>query len=278
MTPPDVSNTLGLIAGNGQFPLLFAQAARAKNMRIMAVGMLQETLPTLKPWVDTLHWVHVGQLGRMITLFKKAGITHVAMAGGLSKTRFFSKVRLDWCALKILTQHALRHDDTLLRAIAAEFERHGITIVDSTLVMPEALAPLGVLTHTQPSEEEWKDIHTGFALAHAIGRLDIGQTVVMKDGVAVAVEAIEGTDACIARAGQLTAHTGGVVVKTAKPIQDMRFDVPAVGLKTLQSLAQAGIRVLALEAHRTLMLEPQAMIQQANEQGLVIVGIESPSP
>lgn len=269
----DGSTDIGLIAGNGQFPLLFARAARARGVRVVAVAMRGETEPAIEGEVDALTWVRVGQLGRMIRAFVRAGVGEAAMAGGVRKTRLFGHARPDWLGLRVLARCAVRRDDGMLRAVAAEFERRGVRIVDSTLFMPDALAPAGVLTQAQPSPRQWQDLHYGLGVARQIGRLDIGQTVVVKDGAVVALEAIEGTDACIRRAGDLTGQRGAVVVKVAKPVQDMRFDVPAVGLATLDCLQGAGAQVLGIEAGRTLMLEPNRLIGEANRRGLVVVGL-----
>ena len=264
---------IGLIAGNGLFPQLFARAAQARGVEVVAVAMRGETLEGIEGVVDHLTWVRVGQLGRTIKIFKQAGIRQAAMAGGVRKTRLFSGARPDLTAIRLLARCAVRRDDGMLRAVAGEFERHGIEIVDSTIYMPDALAPCGVLTDRGPTEREQADLDYGLHIAMEIGRLDIGQAVVIKDGAVVALEAIEGTDACIARAGELTQHRGAVVVKGAKPLQDMRFDVPAIGVKTVDSLARAGIRVLGIEAGRTLMIEPEKIITEANRQGIVLVGL-----
>ena len=263
---------IGLLAGNGQFPVLFAQAAKRAGVQVIAVAMHGETERAIEQDAQ-VSWVRVGELGKTIKIFEKAGISRVAMAGGVRKTRLFSGARPDLLGWRVLARCAVRQDDGLLRAVAAEFERRGISIVDSTLYMPEALAPVGVLTRCEPTARQWQDLHYGQKIAHEIGKLDIGQAVVLKDGAVVALEAMEGTDACIRRAGELTHKGGGVVVKVAKPSQDMRFDVPAVGLRTLDSMQAAGIAVLGVEAQRTLLLEPEKMIQEANQRGLCIVGL-----
>ena len=267
--------TIGLIAGNGHFPVFFARAARHKGHRVVAVAMRGETDPVLEQEVDAITWVRVGQLGRMIGAFRKAGVTQAAMAGGVRKSRLFETARPDWLGLKLLASVAWRRDDRLLRAVAEEFERAGIAIVDSTLFLPEVLAPAGVLTKSRPSEDEWRDLRYGYAMAREIGRLDIGQTVAVKNGVVVALEAIEGTDACIRRAGELSGRQGVVIVKVAKPEQDMRFDVPAIGVATVESMHAAGCRVLGVEAGRTLLLEPQPLAAAADARQVAIVGLQA---
>ena len=264
-------DTIGLIAGNGTFPLFFARAAKKRGLKVVAVGMRGETKPEVEAEVDVMTWVRVGQLKKMIDAFVRSGVREAAMAGGVRKTRLFERARPDFLAMKLLAQAVVRRDDGLLRMVASEFERAGVTIVDSTIYMPEALAPEGVLTRTQPDAREWEDLRYGLVIAREIGKLDIGQTVVVKDGAVVALEAIEGTDACIARAGGLAKNV--VIVKTAKPAQDMRFDVPAVGLKTLESMKSAGARVLGIEAGRTLVLEPEEFLRRADAMKLVIVGL-----
>lgn len=267
------TESVGLIAGNGRFPILFAQAAKEQGIRVVAVGMDGETDPEIASHVDAFSMVKVGQLGKMIKIFQKASISKAAMAGGVRKTRLFGGARPDWTALKLLAKNAVRKDDGMLRAIASEFESKGIEIIDSTIYMPECLAPEGVLVGNDLIEEALTDLHYGYEVAQKIGELDIGQTVVVKAGAVVALEAIEGTDACLQRAGELTDKKGGVAVKVAKPSQDMRFDVPAIGVKTIDNLAAAGITVLGIEAGRTLMLEPQKIMERADTLGITIVGL-----
>lgn len=268
------SRIVGLIAGNGVFPQLFAKAAKEQGVTVVAVAMRGETEPAIEDCVDQLTWVRVGQIGKMIKCLKQAGVTQAAMAGGVRKTRLFDGVRPDLTAVRLLATCALRRDDGMLRALAAEYEKNGIEIIDSTRFMPEALAPAGVLTDLSPSEAIWDDLSYGLTVAREIGKLDIGQTVIVREGAVIALEAIEGTDACIQRAGKLTGYQGGVMVKVAKPEQDMRFDVPAIGVQTIKSLSQAGITALGVEAGRTLLLDPQAIVELANIRKITIVGLE----
>ncbi len=273
-----MSEVIGLIAGNGRFPVLFARAARAKGHQVVAVAMRGETEVAIEGEVDALTWVKVGQLGRMIGAFKSAGVTRAAMAGGVRKSRLFENARPDLLGIKLLAQAVVRRDDGLLRAVAREFEKAGITIVDSTLFMPEVLAPAGVLTRAEPTASEWRDLRYGLGIAREVGKLDIGQTVAVREGVVLALEAIEGTDACIRRAGELSRGKGAVIVKVAKPSQDMRFDVPAIGVATLDTLVAAHIRVLGVEAGRTLLLEPERIVGEANQRQLVLVGLDDGAP
>ncbi len=181
-----MSGAIGLIAGNGTFPIFFARAAKKRGLKVIAVGMRGETLPAVESEVDSMTWTRVGQVGAMIRTFVKAGIREAAMAGGVRKTRLFERARPDFLAMKLLARAVVRRDDGMLRLLAAEFEKNGITIVDSTIFMPEALAPNGVLTRTRPSDREWLDLRYGLHVAREIGKLDIGQTVVVKDGAVVA--------------------------------------------------------------------------------------------
>lgn len=264
---------IGLIAGNGDFPGLFARAARAQGLQVFAVAMRGETREALRAEVDGMAWFRVGQLGGMIAALRRFGVQHAAMAGGIDKRRLFQTARPDWLGLQLLWRMSRRRDDGLLRGIAGLFEARGIRIVDSTLYMPDALAPAGVLTRKQPSAQQQRDFAYGLEVARALGALDIGQTVVVRDGAVVAMEAIEGTDACIARGGALCNGQNATVVKVAKPLQDMRFDVPSIGPVTMATLHQAGVRALGIEAGRTLMLDPQACIEAADRLGICVVGL-----
>ncbi|MGA8141664.1 MAG: UDP-2,3-diacylglucosamine diphosphatase LpxI, partial [Desulfobaccales bacterium] len=217
-----MSEIIGLIAGKGQFPLLFAQAARARGASIIAAAHRGETNPALAELVQEFHWVYVGQLGKIIHIFKDAGVQRAVMAGGISRGRLFRDFRPDLRALSVVRRAGAGHDDRLLQAVAAELEKEGITIAPSTLFLDQLLAPPGKLSKRAPTREEFLDIDLGFRLAKEIGRLDIGQCVVVRRQVVVALEAIEGTDECIRRAGAL-AGPGTVVVKVSKPDQDLRF-------------------------------------------------------
>ncbi|MDP7040779.1 MAG: UDP-2,3-diacylglucosamine diphosphatase LpxI [Myxococcota bacterium] len=270
-----MTETIGLIAGNGTFPILFARAARQKGVHVVAVAMQGETLEDINAEVDEITWVRVGQVGKTISTFKKANITQAAMAGGVRKTRLFEGARPDMTGLKLLAKNLTRPDDGMLRTFAKAFEDEGIEIVDSTLYMPEALAPHGVLSQREPTQDEWRDLEYGYNIACQMGKLDVGQTVIVKSGAVVALEAIEGTDACIKRAGELTKNKGAVMVKIAKPDQDMRFDVPAIGLETLKSLESAGIKVLGIDAGRTLMLDKDELLKRAERMKIAVVGLNT---
>ncbi|MGO9394276.1 MAG: LpxI family protein [Desulfobaccales bacterium] len=267
-----MSEIIGLIAGKGQFPLLFAQAARARGASIIAAAHRGETDPALAELVQELHWVYVGQLGKIIHIFKGAGVQRAVMAGGISRGRLFRDFRPDLRALSVVRRAGAGHDDRLLQAVAAELEKEGITIAPSTLFLDQLLAPAGKLSKRAPTREEFLDIDLGFRLAKEIGRLDIGQCVVVRRQVVVALEAIEGTDECIRRAGAL-AGPGAVVVKVSKPNQDLRFDVPAVGPETIRSLVDARAAVLAIEAGKTLTFDRPLMLAAAQPAMIAIWGV-----
>jgi len=263
---------IGIIAGNGQFPILVARAARREGRTVIAAAHEGETLPEIEDVADQVTWIKVGQLGRIIKTFQKAGVREAVMCGGVTKSRMFSQVRPDVRAASLWVKMKLRHDDGLLRAVAAEFEQEGILIRESTLFVPHLLAERRCYTRRTPDRREREDIRIGLHIAKRIGELDIGQALVIRNGAVVAVEAMEGTDATILRGGRL-ARRNAVVVKVSKPGQDLRFDVPAVGLGTIEVMAEAGCSVLALEAGRTLMFDREEMIRDANQRGICVLGV-----
>ena len=263
---------LGLIAGNGKFPLIFAQEARREGFKLIAVAHRGETLGDIEKAVDDVSWIYVGQLGKLIRIFQRAGVTEAVMAGGIRKAKLFGNFRPDLRGARFLARVKSREDDALLRGIADELERDGIKIVESTLCLSHILPAQGVLTQRAPTASQWEDIHLGFRLAKEVGRLGIGQTVVVKNQVVVAVEAVEGTDAVIQRAGTL-AKSGCVVVKVSKPQQDLRFDVPAIGVETIKKLHDVGGVVLAVEAGKTILLEKEALLRDAEQFGIAVVAV-----
>jgi len=264
---------IGLIAGNGRFPLLFAQGARNQSVSVIAVAHMGETLPDLGEWVDKIVWIRVGQLGKMIKIFKAEGIQEVVMAGGIKKTRLFADAWPDIRSLTLLAKVKEKKDDALLRAVAGELEREGIKVLDSTIYLGSLLAQKGVMTQRKPTQQEWEDIRFGWSLATEIGRLDIGQCLVVKNKVVLAVEAIEGTDETIVRAGRL-GKEGAVVIKVCKPHQDFRFDIPAVGIETIRTMGEVKASVLALEAGRSILLDKEETLELANQKGVSVVGVE----
>lgn len=257
---------IGLIAGSGRLPLLFAQAAQRAGRTVVAVAHEGETDPAL----PAAAWVKLGQLGRIVEILRGAGVSEAVFCGGIRKPKLFD-VRPDWLGLKALARLRSFGDDAALRAIALALEGEGVRIVSPLPLVPELLVPRGPLGQRQLSEEQRADALTGLAAARAVGQADIGQTVVVKRGVVLAVEAVEGTDACIARGGAL--GKGAVVVKARKPQQDDRFDVPAIGPRTIEACAAAGCAALAVEAGSTLVLDRAELAERADRAGIAVEGI-----
>jgi len=264
-----MTKKIGLIAGNGRFPLLFAEEARKSGVQVIAVAHVGETDPGIEAIADQVTWIRVGQLGRIIRAFRSAGVTDAVMAGGIKKMRIFD-ARPDLRSLKILARIRERKDDVILRAFAEELEREQIMIRDSTLYLSALLADRGEMTRAL-SRSEREDIRWGWRLAKEIGRLDIGQCVVVKEGVVLAVEAIDGTDATIRRGGALTSG-GAVIIKVLKPQQDTRFDLPAVGPATIEVMREVKASVLAVEANRTLLIDRPDLLHRAKEANIALVG------
>lgn len=270
---PGKENGLGLIAGGGNFPLIVADAAKAKGLRVVAVAHRGETDRLLTEKVDEIEWINLGQLGHLINALKKRGVHQAIMAGTINKRRMFENVRPDLRGLTLMSKIAVFHDDNILRALAEELAKEGIKIVSSTFYLPELFVPSGCLTRRKPSKEEEEDIRFGWRIAKELGRLDIGQCVVVRKKTVVALEAIEGTDAAILRGGSL-AKEGAVVVKVSKPAQDLRFDLPTVGIETLRTMLRAKSFVLVIEAGKTLMFDQEEMISFADNEGICIVSCE----
>lgn len=263
---------IGLIAGNGQFPVIFAQTARQEGFGIIAVAHEGETVAELSGCVDSLEWIKVGQIETMIQAFLRNGVSRVVMAGGIRKASLMEHFAPDERGMRFLSKLQTWSDDAVLRGLAGELEAEGLAVVESTLFLGSLLTPEGPLTSQVPSPAQWRDIEYGLAVAKGVGRWDVGQTVVVKSGIVLAVEAIEGTDEALRRGGAL-AHGGAVAVKVSKPGQDLRFDVPAVGPRTPETCREAGIAVLALEAGKTLLLERPVFLASAAAAELAVVGI-----
>ena len=264
----------GLIAGNGRFPIIFAENARRLGYTVSAVAHIGETEPELEKHVEKIHWIKIGQLNKLIQAFKSDGVRHAVMLGGIKKTHVFTTVRPDLRVLAMAGRLRLWKDDAILREFAAELEREGIQICESTFGLNGILVEEGSLTKRSPTKKEWADVRYGWEIAETVGRLDIGQCVVVKDRVIVAVEAVEGTDNAIRRGGEL-AGKGTVVVKRCKPQQDIRFDLPAVGPRTIETMKSALASVLAVEAGKSVLLDRQEMIRQADRAGIAVVGISA---
>ncbi|MEK7742027.1 MAG: UDP-2,3-diacylglucosamine diphosphatase LpxI [Nitrospirota bacterium] len=264
--------TLGLIAGMGELPKLVAEEAREKGYRVFAIGLEPLADKDLSDHVDSVKRISVGKLGEIIDALKKNHIKEAVMAGKVPKSLIFkSKIIPDLRTVKLLFSLKDKSDDSILLAIAKELEKDGIKLLNTTDFSSSFMTPEGILTEERLSENEWKDIAFGWKMAKEMGRLDIGQTVVVKDQAVMAVEAIEGTDEAILRGGKL-AGEGAVVVKVAKPKQDMRFDVPVVGMNTLKSMIEVNARVLAIEAGKSILLQRKKIIKEADEAGISVVG------
>ena len=280
-----MSDTLGLIAGNGRFPFLLLDAARAHGLRVVVAAIKEETDPEMNERAAAddhvrVHWLSLGELSRLIETFKAEGVSQAVMAGQVKHKQIFSSIRPDWRLAKLLMSLRTRNTDMLLGAVAKVLGDEGIELISSTQYLEPLLATAGVMTARAPDAEEQADIQYGRRVALGIAGFDLGQTVVVAAGACVAVEAMEGTDATIARAGALfqtldagesTLRRSLTVVKVAKPNQDMRFDVPVVGVATMEAMHAAGATCLAVEPGRTLLFDKAAMVRLAEEYGIAIV-------
>jgi DUF1009 family protein len=271
-----MTKRLGLIAGNGRFPFLVLDAARGAGYTVTIVAIKEEAFPDLadaatRPPEAAIHWLSLGQLGKCISVLKGAGISEALMAGQVKHTKLFSDIIPDMTLVGVLMRLKARNTDALIAGVADVLRENGITLLDSTAFLSPLLAGAGVLTKRKPTGDEQADLEFGYRVADTIAGLDIGQTIAVKSGAVVAVEAMEGTDAVIARAGHL-AGRGVRIVKVAKPNQDMRFDVPVVGVSTIDAMVSAGATLLSVDAGKTLMIDGSAIIRAADEAGIAIVG------
>ena len=265
-----IEDNIGIIAGGGQFPVIVADAAKKQGLRVTVVAFEGEADPALTDRVDEIEWIKLGQLGKLIKAFKQRNVSKALMAGSINKSRMFGNIKPDLKGLAFLSKFAIFHDDNILRSLASELYEEGIEIVSSTIYLPELLAPEGCLTKRTPNKEEKRDMEIGWKVAKELGRLDIGQCVVVRDKTILALEAIDGTNATILRGGEIAGEKA-VVVKVSKPDQDLRFDVPSVGIETLKTMSQVKASVLAVEAGKTLMFDRQEMIAYADTKGIAIV-------
>jgi DUF1009 family protein len=273
---------VGLLAGNGRFPFLFAEAARERGLEVFCVGvagMCDEALANVCSGFETCG---IAKVGRAIRLFRKAGVREIVMAGKIEKKVLFQPNRFwrffpDWRAMHLLWTYARRDhkDDTLLLAVIAEFARDRLAFRSALEFCPELLVKHGFLTRRRPTPAQWKDIRMGWEIAKEMGRLDIGQSVAIRDMAVLAVEAIEGTDLCIRRAGELSRGAPFTIVKVAKPQQDMRFDVPTIGVDSIRTMYESGARCLAIESERTIVLDQQQVFDMADRLGIAIVALNS---
>ena len=273
---------LGLIAGNGSFPLLLLDAALAQGTQVIVAAIKEETSPLIESrGAAAVHWMSLGELSKLIETFKREGVSTAVMAGQVKHKQIFSAIRPDWKLAKVLLSLGTRNTDSLIGAVAKVLEEEGIHLISSTSYLEPLLAKPGVLSRRKPSETELKDMEYGRGVARHLAQYDIGQTVVIAEAACVAVEAMEGTDATILRAGEImqSAAADGdsvlsrklTVVKVAKPNQDMRFDVPVIGLKTIETMARAGATCLAIDAGKCLFLDGDKIISAADAAGIAII-------
>ena len=276
---------IGLIAGWGRFPIVVAEALRDRGFRTICVGLKDHADPVLEKICDEFCWVGVAKVGQVIRFFKRHGVRDATMAGKVFKLKLFQpraplKLLPDWRTIRIFWAHFFtakkdRKDDTLLLAIVHAFQNDGIAIHPATDYAPELLVNFGQLTGPGPTRAQQKDIEFGWNLAKEMGRLDVGQSVVVKDRACLAVEAIEGTDECIRRAGQLCPAGGFAVIKVAKPQQDMRFDVPTIGMGTLETMVAAGAKMLVVDAGKTILVDQPQFLEFADRHKLIVVSLDS---
>jgi DUF1009 family protein len=266
---------LGLIAGNGRFPFLVLEAARFLGYEVTIIALKEEAAPDIDAAAAAsaaaVHWISIGQLGTFLKILKDAGLTQAVMAGQVKHVKIFGGFVPDLTAITLLARVKAMNTDALIAAVADLMREHGVELIDSTAFLAPLLAGAGQMGQRAPSDRERQDLAFGYRMADAIAGLDIGQTIAVKHAAVVAVEAMEGTDAVIARAGDL-AGAGVTIVKVAKPKQDMRFDVPIVGVPTIVAMAKAGATVLSLDAGKALMFDKQQMITAADDAGIAIVG------
>ena len=266
----------GLIAGNGRFPFLVLEGARSQGIDMAVIALKEEASPELQKAAKRLHWVSLGELSKTIELMHQEGVTQAVMAGQVKHNKIFSSIRPDWKLAKLLFSLPRKNTDALIGAVARVLESEGIQLVDSTMFLKPLVPDAGILTKRSPNEHEAADIAYGLGVARQIAAMDIGQTVVIADSACVAVEAMEGTDETIARAARLASGKALVVVKVSKPGQDMRFDVPVVGLPTIEQMKKSGATALVLDAGRTLLFDRTELIQQADAGGIAIQAVVPP--
>jgi DUF1009 family protein len=262
----------GLIAGNGEFPFLVVEGAKRQGVSLAVVAIKEETDKRIEEVAEKVVWVGIGQLGRMISFFKKEAVEKAIMAGQVKHVQIFSGALPDLRMVKMLWNLPQRNTDSLIGGIAGEMSKEGIELIDSTYFIQDQLAQEGILTTRKPDETERGNIEYGLRVANEIARLDLGQTIVVRAKACVAIEAMEGTDAVIKRAGELTKGKL-TVIKVAKPNQDMRFDVPVVGVPTIQTMISAGATCLCLTARKTLIFDKEKMLKLANQNKISIVAV-----
>ena len=268
------SSKYGLIAGNGKFPFLVLDAARSQGIEMVVAAIKEETFPEIEQHANTVYWMSLGQLGKLIKTFKSEGVNQAIMAGQVKHKQIFSSIVPDFKMLQLLAGLAIKNTDSLIGAVARTLEAEGIQLMDSTLFLQPLLPDAGVLTARAPSGEEKRDLDYGYKIARELGRLDLGQSVAVSDGACVALEAMEGTDAVMERAASIVNGRPLRVIKLAKPNEDLRFDIPVIGPSTVRLMARLKVTALAIEAKKTLMIDRHELIREADAAGIAIIAVD----
>jgi DUF1009 family protein len=263
----------GLVAGNGQFPFLVLESARAQKIEMVVAAIKEETFREIESCGYPVHWLGLGQLGKLVKVFKKAGVSRAIMAGQVKHIQIFGSSLPDLTMIRMLAGLKQKNTNTIIGGVARVLEENGITLVDSSALLKPHMAPEGNLTRRGLSSRERADMEYGRPIAHKIALMDIGQTVVVRDKAIVAVEAMEGTDATVRRAGELVRKKNLTVIKVSKPRQDMRFDIPVVGLRTIENMIESGATALIMDAHRTLTLDREKFVELADKNDVCITGL-----
>jgi DUF1009 family protein len=269
----ELSSPIGIVAGNGRFPIEIAENARARGLSVISVAIKDEADPRIEALSERCTWVRLGQLGKLVKSLAKAGVRQVAFAGGVKRVNFVTGFSMDWRAIKMLSKLKSFNDDSILRGIIGEIESSGMQVIAASALLDKSVPKPGIITQRHLTQSERDDARIGWQAARAIGNLDIGQSVIVRNKTVIAVEAVEGTDATIMRAGDVRGD-GGVLVKLAKSIQDLRIDLPAVGVRTIELMNQNRLTALVIEAGRSIMLEPQEVLQKAQSCDIAIYAVE----
>lgn len=273
---PELHSPIGLVAGNGQFPLEFAENARARGLSVVTVALKGEADKRIEALSQSTTWVSVGQLGKLVRSLRRAGCRQVAFAGGVTRVNFVDGFRIDWVGLRMLSKLRSFNDDSIMRGIIATVENGGIQVIGASTLLEKSVPKAGTLTKRGLTRDEIENAKIGWEAARTTGTLDIGQSIVMRNKTIIAVEAVEGTDATIKRAAAVRGE-GGVLVKLAKPIQDLRIDLPAIGVRTIELMHENRITALVVEAGKAIMLDPQGILEAAHRLDIAIVAAEDVS-
>ena len=273
---PELHSPIGLVAGNGQFPIEFAENARARGLAVVTVAIKGEADKRMEALSESTTWVTVGQLGKLVRSLKRAGCRQVAFAGGVTRVNFVDGFRIDWVGLRMLSKLRSFNDDSIMRGIIATVENGGIQVIGASTLLEKSVPKAGTLTKRGLTRDEIENAKIGWEAARTTGALDIGQSIVMRNKTIIAVEAVEGTDATIKRAAAVRGE-GGVLVKLAKPIQDLRIDLPAIGVRTIELMHENRITALVVEAGKAIMLDPQGILEAAHRLDIAIVAAEDVS-